>query len=564
MKILFKNGCFVNVFTGELECADILIQDDIIIGLGDYCDEDADVVRDISGKVVCPGFIDAHIHIESTMLTPSELAKVCVPHGTTCMIADPHEIANVCGRNGIAFMLQTSKNLPMSVYFMMPSCVPATSFDEAGATLHAEDIKPFYAEQRVLGLGEMMNYPGVIAGDQEVMAKIHDAKQAGKIVNGHAPMLSGHELDAYIAAGIWDDHECSSVEEAKERIQKGQRVMIRQGTAARNLKALLPLFEEPWASHCMLATDDKHPADLITNGHIDSIIREAVSYGKSPIVGIQMATIQAAEYYGLSRIGAVAPGYQADLLLLNDLDTVDVGEVYKAGKLVARDGESEAFVRPRADSDIWKAVRSSFLMDPVSEESFQIPEMKRKCRVIQVVPSELITLETEAEIDTKEKNGIDLERDILKIAVIERHMHTGHIGIGFIKGIGLKSGAIASSVSHDSHNLIVIGTNEKDMATVANHVRETGGGLAASRNGEILADMPLTLGGLMNSGTAQEVAAMNERLREKAEELGYWPGIEPFMNMAFVSLPVIPHLKLTTKGLVDVDRQTLVPLRFDE
>ncbi len=560
MKILFKNGKIVNVFTGMVEKADLLIEDALIIGLGGGLEEYADEVKDITGKYICPGFIDSHIHIESTMLTPGELARVCVPHGTTGIIADPHEIANVCGRNGIHYMLQASRNLPMSVYFMLPSCVPATKFDETGAVLQAKDLEPFYQNERVLGLGEMMNYPGTIAKDPEIMEKIRDAKKAGKITNGHAPMLSGYDLDKYIAAGIYDDHECSNLNEAKEKIRKGQKIMIRQGTAAKNLNGLIGLFEEPWCRHCMLATDDKHPIDLLENGHIDSIIRQAVAMGASAVTGIQMATLQAAEHFGLANLGAIAPGYQADFLILSDLDTVTVEEVYKTGKLVAGNGVVEPFDKPRADSDIWKAVRNSFLLDTVDASAFDLPEYVGKARIISALPGELITQECVEDINTKESGGIDLQRDILKIAVLERHMHSKHIGLGLIKGIGLKSGAIASSVSHDSHNLIVIGTNEEDMALVANHVRNNGGGLAVAKNGEILADLPLRLGGLMNSGTAEEVALMNENIRQKVGELGYKEGIEPFMNMAFVSLPVIPHLKITTKGLVDVDKQEIVSL----
>lgn len=560
MKKLFKNGSVVNVFTGELEERHVLIEDGKILGVGDYSDEDADQVVDVSGKIICPGLIDAHIHIESTMLLPEELTKVCLPHGTTSMIADPHEIANVCGKQGISFMIQASKGLPMSIYYMLPSCVPATGLDEAGAILEAEDLLPFYKESSVLGLGEVMNYPGVIAGDEKVLAKIRDAKESGAIVNGHAPMLSGKALDQYIAAGVRDDHECTSEEEAKERIRKGQWVMIRQGTAAKNLYSLLPLFEHPWSHRCMLATDDKHPADLLQKGHIDSIIREAAAAGKDPIVGIQMATIQAAQYYGLQEVGAIAPGYRADLLVLDDLKQMTVRDVYKAGKLVVSNREVLPFASPHIEEKLWEDVHTSFNLNPVTREDFMPETCGNPCRVIRVVPRELITEEVQVEIDWNKNHGIDLERDILKIAVLERHKNTGHVGLGFIQGLGLKEGAIASSVSHDSHNLIVVGTKEEDMAAVANHVRQIGGGLAVVKNGEVLADMPLSVAGLMEAYSAEDAALRNQKLREKAAQLGHNEDIEVFMNLAFVSLPVIPHLKLTTRGLVRVETQELVPL----
>lgn len=336
MKLLFKNGSIVNVFTGEIETKNVLIDNGIIIGVGDYNDVDADEIEDISGKYICPGFIDGHIHIESTMLLPEELAKICVVHGTTTIIADPHEIANVCGSDGIRFMLEASEGIPITVYIMLPSCVPATSFDESGAALNADDLSPFYNDNRVLGLGELMNYPGVIAEDEEVIKKIRDANKAGKIVNGHAPMLSGKELDKYITAGINDDHECSSAEEAIERVRKGQWVMIREGSAARNLEALLPLFDKQYSHRCLLVTDDKHPSDIMNNGHIDSIIRKAASLGKSIITGIQMATIQAAQCFGLKGVGAVAPGYIANLLILDSLDELKINKVYYNGKKFAK------------------------------------------------------------------------------------------------------------------------------------------------------------------------------------------------------------------------------------
>ncbi|MGN1188557.1 MAG: adenine deaminase [Lachnospiraceae bacterium] len=562
MKTLLKNGKVINVFTGEVERLNILIEDEIIIGIGDYCDSDADIVYDVNGKYVCPGFIDGHIHIESTMLLPSELARVCVPHGTTSIVADPHEIANVCGTTGIAYMLAASENIPLNVYIMLPSCVPATVFDESGAVLRSEDLEPFYEHPRVLGLAEMMNYPGVLAGDTEVMKKIAAAKKRKLKVDGHAPLLSGRALDKYIAAGIRDDHECSSFAEACERIRKGQWVMIREGTSARNLDGLIDLFDAPYTHRCILVTDDKHPADLIRNGHIDSIIRKAVKHGKSAITGIQMATIQAAQCLGIENKGAAAPGYTADLLVLNDLDTVDVSDVFIAGKKVVDNGIIADFKTPSVRNDIEKVVRNSFYMPKLTAQSFHIEPNGTRCRIIKVIAGQLLTEEWITDIDFDRNNGIDLKRDILKLAVAERHLNTGHIGLGFINGIGLKKGAIASSVSHDSHNLVIIGTKDEDMAVAANRVREMGGGCVAVDNGTVIAEVPLPVAGLMSGLSAQEAAGQNELLRRAVYDMGADNNIEPFMIMSFMSLPVIPKLKMTTKGLIDVQKQEIVTL-FD-
>lgn len=565
MKTLLKNGMVVNVFTGEMEKADVLLEDEKIIGVGDYSGEKADRIRDVKGKYLCPGFIDGHIHIESTMLLPGEFARAAVLHGTTAVIADPHEIANVCGSEGIQYMLDASEGLPLTVYVALPSCVPATRFDESGAVLGAADLEPFYDHSRVIGLGEVMDFPGVIAGNPDLMEKIAGAVHRDVIINGHAPLLSGKDLDRYLSFGIADDHECSSAEEAKERIRKGQWVMIRQGTAARNLEALLPLFDVPWAHRCLLVSDDKHPADLLNNGHMDDIIRQAVRAGKNPVTGIQMATIQAAEHFGLRGCGAVAPGYIADLIILDDLEEVTVEDVYCNGVLVVENRQIPEWRTPEVCGELENKVRSSFHLEELSEKDFRIDcDIVKTCRVIKLVKNEILTEEWITDIDFHKNNGIDPERDILKIAVAERHSNTGHIGLGLISGIGMKQGAIASSISHDSHNLIVIGTNEKDMVVAANRIRELGGGCIVVNHGETVAEMPLPIAGLMTDRSAPVIAGENERLRESVYTLGVLRDVEPFMTMAFVSLPVIPHLKLTTRGLVDVDRQCLVSLFTEE
>ena len=560
MKTLLKNGTVVNVFTDELVKTNVLIEDGKIIGVDDYTDSEADVVEDLNGKYICPGFIDGHIHIESTMLTPAELARLCVANGTTAIIADPHEITNVCGTDGVKYMLESSEGLPMDVYVVLPSCVPASGLDESGAVLEAEDIKPLYSLPRVIGLGEMMNYPGVIFGDEKVLAKINDCVALCKPINGHAPLLSGKDLDKYISKGIYDDHECSLESEAKERIRKGQNVLIRRGSAARNLPSLISLFDEPWNRRCLLVTDDYHPDDLLKKGHINSIIREAVELGASAVVGIRMATIQAARHFEIDSVGAVAPGYKADLAILNDLTSMEIDAVYKNGKKVAENGKCKEFDEPEVSAELTAKVRGSFNMKTISPEDFIIKPEGDTCRVIKVIPKTLITDELIAKIDFSQNNGIDADRDMLKIAVVERHKNTGHIGLGFINGIGLKKGAIASSVSHDSHNLIVVGASESDMAIAANHIKSLGGGYVAVVDGEVVSELPLPIGGIMTDATAEETARRNKELREIVCELGVSGELNPFMNMAFSALSVIPHLKMTTFGLVDVDDQKIVPL----
>ena len=563
MKTLFKNGKVINVFTDSIEEVNVLIEDGIILGVGAYDDRDADVVEDVSGKYLCPGFIDGHIHIESTMLTPVELAKLCLPCGTTSVVADPHEIANVCGVEGIEYMLQASEGLPLQVYVNLPSCVPATPFDESGAVLTAKELLPLYAHQRVLGLAEMMNYPGVLANIPDVLQKIKDAKAMNKIIDGHAPFLSGKELDAYVSSGIQSDHECSGIDEAKEKLSKGQWIMIRQGTAARNLLDLLPLFEEPYARRCVLVTDDRHPADLQNEGHIDNCIRLAVKSGKSPLTAIRMATLQTAQCFRIPYLGAIAPGYRADILILNDLESVDVDTVYANGKKVVERKRVMPIETPAVEKRLYNAVCNSFHIKKLTPEDFYIQPKTKRCRVIEALAGQLITNERVEVIDWEQANGVDVSRDIVKLAVIERHKNTGHIGLGFIKGIGLTKGAIASSVSHDSHNVIVIGANAEDMTIASNRVCEVGGNVVVL-DGKVLAEMPLPVAGLMTEQSGEEIAKCNEEVRAVAHALGIPENIEPFMNMAFVSLPVIPHLKMSTQGLVCVDTFSRVSLYVEE
>ena len=561
MKTLLKNARVVNVFTETIEETNVLIEKDKIIGVGDYyTDGDADVIEDLSGKYICPGFIDGHIHIESTMMVPYSLAQSVLVHGTTAVVTDPHEIANVCGVDGIRYMLEMSENLPLHVYVMIPSCVPATCFDEAGASLKAEDIEFLYNEKRVLGLAEMMNYPGVIYDDAPTLDKIKSCVEKGRPVDGHAPLLSGRDLDKYISAGINSDHECSSAEEAIEKLSKGQWIMIRQGSAAKNLEKLLPLFEAPYYLRSILATDDRNPADIIAEGHIDNIVRLAIKAGKDPVRAIKMASFNPAQYFGIDRVGAVACGYKADLLVLDNLDNIEIKDVYSNGVKVVDNKKLLDFEIPKAEDMITGSVMNSFHMPDLKKEDFFIEPKGNKVRVIEVTPGEILTNELILELDFDKNNGIDVDKDIIKIAVIERHKNTGHKGVGYIKGIGIKNGALAGSVSHDSHNLIVIGSSDEDMCIAANHIKKIGGGLCVVKEGKVISEVRLPVAGLMSTESAANIAKANEDLRESAKELGVYDNIEPFMNMAFVSLPVIPVLKMTTQGLVNVSEFKRVDL----
>ena len=556
--LVLKNAKILNVFTKELEEGDVAVKDGVIVGIGSYSGEEE---INLEGKIICPGLIDGHIHIESSMLSPSEFAKAVIPHGTTAVITDPHEIANVAGTDGISFMLESSKDLPMDIFFMLPSCVPATPLDESGAVLTATELEPFYKEDRVLGLAELMNSYGTVNGDEDIIAKINGAKANGKTIDGHAPALTGNGLNAYIAAGVKSDHECFAFGEAEEKLKRGQWIMIRQGTAAKNLNSLLPLFDDKYTDRCMLVTDDKHPGDLISQGHIDYIVREAVKAGKSPFNAVKMASFNAATYFGLKDRGAVAPGYIADLIVVSDLKDFNVEKVFKNGKLVAEGGELKAKIDSAPVDEVkYKRVCHSFNMPKVTADSFKITETGSKKRVIKVVTGEIITDEVIVDSSSPEAEP---DKDISKIAVIERHKGTGHIGLGFVTGYGLKKGAIASSVAHDSHNLIVAGTNDEDMAIAANAVLENEGGLAVAVDGKLIGTLALPLGGLMCEQDAASVEEKLVALKEQARVLGVPEGIDPFMTLAFTALPVIPKLRIITKGVVDVNTQSYAPVLFD-
>lgn len=563
-ELVLKNAQIVNVFTQSVETGDIAIEGGYIVGIGNY---EGITEKDLGGAYVCPGFLDGHIHIESSMTSPGEFERAVVPHGTIAVITDPHEIANVAGTAGIRFMMQSAQKLDLDVYFMLPSCVPATDLDESGAELLARDLEPFYADEKVLGLAEMMNAFGVTHGDKGCFEKLVQARSLKKAIDGHAPALSGKELNAYVTAGIRSDHECSDFEEAKEKFARGQWIMIRQGTAAKNLKGLMGMFEDPYYQRCLLVTDDKHPGDLIRIGHIDAIIREAVSMGADPIRAIRMGTLNAAAYFGLHDMGAVAPGYKADLAVFDDLRTLNVKQVYKGGKLVAEDGKMLHQKEKITDwsDEIKERVFHSFHRDPITVEELQLKKTTgTHQRVIDMVAHELITRERIEE--WKElpgmAPGVDISRDIVKLAAIERHKNIGHVGLGFLGKYGLKRGAVATSIGHDSHNLVIAGVTDEDMVLAGNRVIENGGGLAIALAGKVLADLPLPIGGLMADEPVEVVDEKLEHMKKLSVELGISEDIDAFMTLAFISLPVIPKLRLNTYGVVDVEKHQVVEARF--
>lgn len=538
--LVLKNAKYLNVFSNEFLCGDIAVANGLIAGVGKY---NGKTEIDVSGKLVLPGFIDAHIHLESSMVTPAEFAKAVVAHGTTTVITDPHEITNVMGIDGVEYMIQASQNLPIDVHFMMPSCVPATEIDESGAELDCKDIDLYLNNKKVLGLAEMMNYVGVINGDKNVLSKIVTSQAHHKKIDGHAPELSGNDLNAYIAAGVYSDHECSTFENALEKLRKGQFIMIREGTAAHNFKALMPLLTQQYYSRCMFATDDKHPSDLLYGGHIDYIVKQALKNGADPIVALKTATHHAARYFLLNNKGAIASGYLADIVVVDNLEDFNVETVFKCGKLVF-DGEVKDFSVPTVDEKLAEKCFDTFHLDSVTPSSFKVDG---KLGLIGLVGGELLT----RNLGTADK--IDVENDILKIACIERHKGTNHIGVGYVKGYSLKSGAVATSVAHDSHNIITVGCNDDDIAVAVNAIKDSKGGIAVVENGKIKALLELPIAGLMSDEPLTTVNEKLENAKSSAYELGADKSIDPFMTLSFLSLPVIPSLRITTKGVFDAE-----------
>ncbi|MDR0889064.1 MAG: adenine deaminase [Oscillospiraceae bacterium] len=544
--LVLKNATYINVFSNELCSGDIAVAKGQIVGMGDY--EGAQEI-DVSGKIVCPGFIDAHIHLESALVSPKEFVKAVMPHGTTTVITDPHEITNVMGTDGIDYMLQSTEGLPIDVRFMLPSCVPATPLDEAGANLDYRAIDSFYAHPRVQGLAEMMNYVGVIGADPEVIAKIVAAQAHHKKIDGHAPGIRGKDLAAYIAAGVYSDHECSELDDAMAKLRNGQFIMLRDGTAARNIEALVDLLKQPYYDRCMFCTDDKHPSDLLEKGHIDYIIRKVISYGVDPIVAVKTACHNPARYFQLNNRGAIAPGYLADFAIVDNFENFNVEMVFKKGVMTCRDGVAEDFPTPKIDDYLSARAHDTFHVARLTAQDFTD---ERPRGVIGLIANEIVST------DNGYAKAVDLEKDILKIAVIERHKNTHHIGLGYIQGYGLQSGAVATSISHDSHNIIVVGASAEEMAFAANHVVENCGGITVVRGGEVMGDVKLEIAGLMSNDSLVTVNDSLEAAKEQAFALGVSRNIDPFMTLSFMSLPVIPTLRLTTRGVIDVNKQQFI------
>ena len=549
--LILKGGTIVNVFSGEMIEADVAIADGFIAGIGDY---EGPEILDVRGGIICPGFIEGHLHLESTMLALPELARAVLSHGTTGIIADPHEIANVMGKDGVRYFLDSAAGLPVDIYFMLPSCVPATHLETSGSRLEVSDLISLWGEPSVLGLAEVMNYPGVVNGDEQVLAKV--AAFADCIVDGHAPLLSGKALNAYVAAGIRSDHECSDLEEAREKLRLGMHIMIREGTLAKNMRTLLPLITPHSLPHFSLVADDLNPADLLQHGHLDHLLKLAIDRGMDPVSALMMVTYNTARYFGLKNKGAIAPGYQADLTILSSWRHLRVQSVIKNGCLVYDQG---VVVGNSERANIFYDFGTMHIK-PWEPAALAMPWEGREIRVMELIPGQLLT--REVLVETSPREGLlatDPERDILKIIVVERHHKTGNIGIGMVRGFGLKQGAIASSVAHDSHNIICVGVNDGDMYQAVKTVEAMQGGLAVVAAGEVLASLSLPIAGLMSDAPVAAVARNWEELKHAAKSLGCSLA-EPFMTLSFLALPVIPELKITDRGLVDVRQFKHVPL----
>ena len=544
--LVLKNATFVNVFSNELSTMDIAVAEGLIVGMGSYQGRSE---VDCTGKIVLPGFLDAHIHLESSLVSPTEFVKAVLPHGTTTVVTDPHEIANIMGTDGIEYMLQATEDLPVDVRFMLPSCVPATPLDESGAILDYRAIDSFYDHPRVQGLAEMMNFVGAINGDEQTVEKIVAAQAHHKKIDGHAPDLQGNDLNAYIAAGVYSDHECHDVKDAIAKLERGQFIMIREGTAARNLEALMPLLTGKYADRCMFCTDDKHPNDLLEKGHIDYIVKKAISLGADPITAVKVACHNAARYFLLNNRGGISPGYLADFVIIDNFQDFNIEQVYKKGVLMVDHGEIQDFPSPEIEPYLVERAHKTFHVAALTAEDFA---EKRPRGIIGMVDGEITT------VDAGYSDRIDVEYDVLKIAVVERHKNTHHIGIGYIQGYGLKSGAVATSISHDSHNIIVVGTNETDMAAAVNRVVELNGGIVVWDGGQPVAEVPLAIAGIMSDEPLVTVNEKLETAKDAAHKLGVNPGIDPFMTLSFMALPVIPSLRITTRGVFDVTTQSYV------
>ncbi len=556
--LLLKNARIINTFVGEIEQGNVAIYGDRIAGVGDY--DKAKEIIDLQASYLAPGLINGHTHIESSMLHPAHYAQAVVPHGTLAVVTDLHEIANVCGIAGIKFVMDWAQKLPLDMLFMVPSCVPATTLETSGAQISAEEIKKLLAYPNVIGMGEMMNFPGVVNGIEEVLDKIVASKD--RVIDGHAPGLGGKDLNAYMATGIFSDHESTTLEEGKEKLQKGMWLMIREGSSEKNLDALLPLVTDNTYKRCLFVVDDRSCFDLLHDGDIDAVVRKAISRGLEPVRAIQMATINTAEYFRLHDRGGIAPGYKADLITITDLSQLEIDMVFYKGKLVARQGKS-LFAMPQLKADSYQLTANSVCLKPLTMESLSLRAQrsnlsKENYPVIEIVPGQIVTKKRVEKV--KVENGTivpDLEKDILKLVVVERHKASGNVGLGLVKGFGLKKGALASSVAHDSHNIVVVGTNDLDILRAIEEIDKLQGGLVVCANGEVLASLPLPIAGLLSSEPLEMVVAQLEKVEKAAASLGNLPPA-PFSILSFLALPVVPELRLTDLGLVDVVQFKLI------
>ncbi len=553
--LLFTNARLVNVFSADIETTQVAVGHGVIVGIGpEY--RQARQVYDLAGKYLLPGLIDGHVHLESSLVSPARYAEAVVPHGTTTVVADPHEIANVAGAVGLMYMLNATKHLPLEVFFMVPSCVPATTLETAGAELDPGLVEAALQHERVLGLAEVMNYPGVVAGERQVLEKILAARRARKLIDGHAPGLSGQALMAYLSAGIGSDHECTTPAEAHEKLGRGMRVMLREGSASKNLEALAPLVTPLTARRCLLVSDDRDVWDLTREGHMDGLLRKAVAIGVDPRLAVQMVTLNPAEHFGLRQYGAIAPGAVADLVVVNNLHDFLVESVFKRGRLVAEEGHLVAPLAEELPADLLHTVH----LPALSLETLKIPAQSREVRAIGVIPGQILTRQHIVEATIREGCVVaDPTRDLLKLVVVERHRGTGNIGLGLVTGFGLRAGALASSVAHDSHNLIAVGVDDGDLLCALSEVSRLGGGLAVCAGRRLLASLALPIAGLMTHAPLAQVTEAFQALHQSVQTLGCALA-RPFMALSFLALPVIPELRLTDRGLVDVERACFVPL----
>jgi len=547
--LILANARVVNVFSGEVEPGNIAICGDTIAGVGDY--NQARRVIDLGDRYLAPGLINGHTHLESSMLDVGQYARAVVPRGTLAVITDLHEIANVCGLDGIRYALSYARRLPLALFLMAPSCVPATNLETSGANLDPQTIRRLLRLKGCIGLGEVMNFPGVLGGDESILNKINLAR--GKVIDGHAPSVSGKELNAYIAAGILSDHESTSLEEAREKLRRGMYIMIREGSSEKNLDALLPLVTDKTYKRCMFVVDDRSCVDLLRDGDIDAVVRKAIKRGLDPVRVIQLATINPAEYFRLNRLGAIAPGYQANLIVIDDLSNLSIDMVFYRGRLVARQGKPlfplyQAVARGLTNMNI----------KPFGIEALRLLASGETEPVIEIVPGQIVTKKRIERV--KVLDGVimpDTSRDILKLAVVERHRATGNIGLGLVTGFGLKKGALASSIAHDCHNIIAVGTNDKDIFVAIKEIERLRGGLVAVAGGKVLASLALPIAGLLSDEPLEVVVDKLERLEQLARDLGVALK-SPFSTLSFLALPVIPELRLTDLGLVDVNEFRLI------